>query len=435
MKKVIPTGKLNRTGVAALAAAKIGVRQLGHLTKRPFLSNKAKQQQTNDTDEANADVLFQALVQLRGTALKVAQMLSLETDVLPEKYRNELAKSYYQVPPLNRALMRKVIIQELGQAPEQVFQTFESNAFAAASLGQVHQAMSFQDEKLAVKVQYPGIEHTIGSDIRMIKQLTRPMKEHAEIKLVLEEIEARLVEETDYTKEAANINWFAKHLDIEQVIIPKVYPAQSNTRILTMQYIEGLHLTEWLKTKPSQQERDKAAQTIYDIFMRSVFELHRFHADPNIGNYLFQEDGNMALLDFGCVKQISSDFSRQYAKLFQSVAAADYDALFRLYQEMGVLQVETSAISKTYYDDVLVPFFAWFAKPYQQEHFDFAENQGFSSQMFKYGEAMRKHKDLKHEHVRVNTDFIYADRTLYGLYKIFEILGAKVRMKNKWTSS
>jgi len=434
VKKVIPTGKLNRTGVAALAAAKIGVRQLGHLTKRPFLSNEAKQQQTNDTDEANADVLFQALVQLRGTALKVAQMLSLETDVLPEKYRKELAKSYYQVPPLNRALMRKVIIQELGQTPEQVFQSFESNAFAAASLGQVHQAMSFQGEKLAVKVQYPSIEHTIGSDIRMIKQLTRPMKEHAEIKLVLEEIEARLVEETDYTKEAANINWFAKHLDMEQVIIPKVYPAQSNTRILTMQHIEGLHLTEWLKIKPCQQERDKAAQTIYDVFMRSVFELNRFHADPNIGNYLFQEDGNVALLDFGCVKQISPYFSRQYAKLFQSVAAADYDALFRLYQEIGVLQVETSAIPKTYYDDVLVPFFAWFAKPYQQEYFDFAENQGFSSQMFKYGEAMRKHKDLKHEHVRVNTDFIYTDRTLYGLYKIFEILGAKVCMKNQWTS-
>ena len=434
MKKVIPTGKLNRTGVAALAAAKIGVRQLGHLTKRPFLSNEAKQQQTNDTDEANADVLFQALVQLRGTALKVAQMLSLETDILPEKYRKELAKSYYQVPPLNRALMRKVIIQELGQTPEQVFQTFESNAFAAASLGQVHQAMSFQGEKLAVKVQYPGIEHTIGSDIRMIKQLTRPMKEHAEIKLVLEEIEARLVEETDYTKEAANINWFAKHLDMEQVIIPKVYPAQSNTRILTMQYIEGLHLTEWLKIKPSQQERDKAAQTIYDIFMRSVFELNRFHADPNIGNYLFQEDGNVALLDFGCVKQLSAQFSTQFSQLCKAVGSHDFDRICENYREMGVLKVQRKDISDAFYQSILAPFFEWYSKPYEEEYFDFAHNQGFTQEGLRLAEKMRKNQCREKDYVVLNTDFIYADRTLYGLYKIFEIMGAKVRMKNQWTS-
>ncbi|MDQ6984184.1 MAG: AarF/ABC1/UbiB kinase family protein [Ghiorsea sp.] len=434
MKKVIPTGKLKRTGVAALAAAKIGVRQLGHLTKRPFLSNAAKEQQTSDIDEANANILFQALVQLRGTALKVAQMLSMESDILPEKYRKELAKSYYQVPPLNRALMRKVIIQELGQAPEQVFKEIESKAFAAASLGQVHQATSFQGERLAVKVQYPGIEHTISSDIRMVKQLTRPMKEHAEIKIVLEEIEARLVEETDYTKEATNINWFTAHLDMEQVIIPKVYPVQSSKCVLTMQYIDGLHLTEWLKTKPSQQRRDKAAQAIYDIFMRSVFELRRFHADPNIGNYLFQESGKVVLLDFGCVKQISPVFAQQYAELFKSVAAADYDALFSLYQDIGVLQVATNAIPKSYYDEALIPFFEWFAKPYQHEYFDFSENQGFSSQLLKFAEAMHKHNDMNHDHVRVNKDFIYADRTLYGLYKIFEMLGAKVRMQNQWTS-
>ena len=357
----------------------------------------------------------------------------METDLLPEKYRTEMAKSYYQVPPLNRSLIRKVMIQELGDTPEQVFKTFDSQAFAAASLGQVHRAVSQAGEKLAVKVQYPGIDATINSDIQLVKQLVRPMKGYHDIVAVLEEIEERMLEETNYVLEADNMLWFATHLKMKRVVIPQVYSKQSSSRVLCMQHLSGLHLTDWLKTKPTQAQRDKAAQMIYDTYVRSVFELHRFHADPNVGNYLFLADGSIGLLDFGCVKTLTPSFSQQYSNLFQAVGTGDYEKMFDIYREIGVLKVDNDDISQVYYEDVLIPFFQWFSSPYQHEYFDFSVHKDFSSQGLKLAEAMHKHQGHKHGYVEVNKDFVYTDRTLYGLYKMFEIMGAKVRMQNQWT--
>ncbi len=433
MKEDIPSSKLKRSGVAALAAAKVGARQLSHLSKRPFLSKQQKEEQTLTTDTANADVIFKALVQLRGTALKVAQMLSMETDLLPEKYRKELAKSYYQVPPLNRSLIRKEIMQELGATPEQVFKSFDDQAFAAASLGQVHHAVSQTNAQLAVKVQYPGIDTTIMSDIQLIKQLLRPMKDYKEMKTVLEEIEDRMNEETNYLLEAENIDWFAAHLQMKQVTIPNVYHELSSKRVLSMQRLEGMHLMEWLKTNPSQQQRDIAAQTIYDIYTRSVFELHRFHADPNVGNYLFQKDGSIGLIDFGCVKTLSPQFTAQLSQLCQAVGTGDFEKICEIYREIGVLKVQREDISDTFYETILAPFFAWYSKPYKHEYFDFAKYQGYTSEGLKLAENMRKNQCNERDYVEMNKDFIYSDRTLYGLYKMFEVMGAKVRMQNKWT--
>jgi predicted unusual protein kinase regulating ubiquinone biosynthesis (AarF/ABC1/UbiB family) len=433
MSDHIPNGKFKRSGIAALAAAKVGTRQLSHLSKRPFLSKQQKEEQTLTTDTANADVIFKALVQLRGTALKVAQMLSMETDLLPEKYRNELAKSYYQVPPLNRALIRKEIERELGGSPESIFKAFNDQAFAAASLGQVHDAISQTNEQLAVKVQYPGIDATINSDIQLVKQLVRPMKNYKEIKAVLEETEDRMAEETNYLLEAENIDWFSAHLQMEQVVIPKVYHEQTSKRVISMQRLDGMHLIDWLKTNPSQQRINQAAQTIYDIYLRSVFELHRFHADPNVGNYLFREDGSIGLIDFGCVKQLSPDFTHQLSQLCQAVGIGDFDKICTIYREIGVLKVQKEDISDTFYQTILKPFFDWYAKPYQQEYFDFAQHGGFTNEGLKLVDNMRKNQGKEHAYMEMNKDFVYSDRTLYGLYKMFEVMGATVRMQNKWT--
>jgi len=435
MTSSVPKGKLMRSSVVALAAGKVGVRPLAHFSKRPFLSQEAKKKDVVNTEGTNAETIFKALVQLRGTALKVAQMLGMELGVLPERYRQELSKSYYQVPPLNRALIRKVMKQTLGDYPESVFVTFDDQAFAAASLGQAHLATTKSGEKLAVKVQYPGIESTIHSDIQLVKQLTRPMKEHKEIVAILEEVEARMREETNYVLEMENITFFAEHLQMPQVVIPQVYPQYSSQDVLCMEYLEGKHLNEWLKTKPTQEQKNQVAQTMYDIFMRSVFELRRFHADPNVGNYLFAENGQVGLIDFGCVKVLEPEFCQQYANLFGAILASDYEKLLDIYRDVGVLKVANQEVDKAYYHDALIPFFQWFSKPYQYEYFDFSKHQGFTSAGIRLGEAMRKHKGMKQGYIEVNQAFVYTDRTLYGLYKIFEELGAKVQMQNQWTGS
>ncbi|HFC91986.1 MAG TPA: AarF/ABC1/UbiB kinase family protein, partial [Leucothrix mucor] len=233
MNSRVPEGKLARTSVAGLAVMKVGIGELGHKVKRPFLSSENKKKDKASVDDKNAKILFQALTQLRGTALKVAQMLGMEQDLLPDAYRKELEKSFHQVPPLNRVLVRKVMMQELKQSPDALFAQFEAEAFAAASLGQVHKAITDDYQKVAVKVQYPGIDVTIKSDLTMMRGIARGMPNTKLILQSLDEIEARLVEEVDYNIEAKNTQWFQQNITLKGISVPTVFPQLSSKRVLT----------------------------------------------------------------------------------------------------------------------------------------------------------------------------------------------------------
>lgn len=141
MKAPVPETRLARAGIAGATVLKMGLGELRHKVKRPFMSEQKREAGKSLLDDENAQLLFKALTRLRGTALKLAQMLGMELDILPEKYRKELEKSFHKVPPLNRVLVRKVIQNELGKPPEALFNQFDSTAFAAASLGQVYAAV------------------------------------------------------------------------------------------------------------------------------------------------------------------------------------------------------------------------------------------------------------------------------------------------------
>ena len=145
----LPSTQLARAGVVGSAAMKLGVGKIKTKVKRPFLSESASQRSEEQREDQEAELLFKAITQLRGTAVKLAQMLGMETEVLPERVRQELSKSYHQVPPLNRVLVRKVIQDELGSTPEDLFKEFDSTALAAASLGQVHRALTWENLDVA----------------------------------------------------------------------------------------------------------------------------------------------------------------------------------------------------------------------------------------------------------------------------------------------
>jgi len=212
MTDTIPTSKIRRTISSGKIVAKMGTKHLGFLLKKPFLSKEKQAVYLKKKDAQNARILFNGLSLLRGTALKAAQMLSLESDYFPESIRKELEKSYNQVPPINRALVRKIIINNFNKPPEKIFKSFDLKAFAAASLGQVHLARSKEGKNLAVKIQYPDISQTISNDIRLLKIALRPMAEYEIIKIALEEIEEVLLNETDYEKEGQNIKYFRENL-------------------------------------------------------------------------------------------------------------------------------------------------------------------------------------------------------------------------------
>lgn len=174
MKHMVPKGKLRRSAIGGKTALQVGGRIAGYMAKKPFMSEQGRQEAREKLEQANAQAVFACLSLLKGTALKIAQALSMELDVLPEAVCVELRKSYNQVPPMNRVLAAKAVSNALGRAPGEVFETFEPAAFAAASLGQVHRAVLQDGRVMAVKLQYPGINRTIEDDLILARRLLRP---------------------------------------------------------------------------------------------------------------------------------------------------------------------------------------------------------------------------------------------------------------------
>ncbi len=314
---------------------------------------------------------------LKGTALKIAQQLSFEIDFFPEEIARELEKSYHQVPPLNRALIRKVVQNELGGPPEKIFSAFDSQAFAAASLGQVHRAQTHDGASLAVKIQYPGIDRTISGDIRMIKNMLRPTPEYHLYRSALDEIEARLLEEIDYETEAANLAFFRGNLNPAKVIIPEVSIEYSTRTILAESFITGLTLDQWIKTNPSQDQRDSVAETLNQIFFTGLYELNCIHADPNPGNYIIDEDLSVGLVDFGCIKRLDKKFVEKYSQLPAAVIHPDKDRYFRLLKELKMIRTDLDEDTMQLFYETMIVFSQWFRKLFLEDYFNFAENPGF----------------------------------------------------------
>jgi len=407
----LPSSQLARAGVVGSTAMKLGVGKLKNKAKRPFLSEQERQDATESQHDEDAEVLFKAITKLRGTAVKIAQMLGMETNLLPDRVREELSKSYHQVPPLNRVLVHKVITKEFGKNTNQV-----------------------NGKVVAVKVQYPGIHVSIESDLKLLRKLSsnglrllpkqrQPKKEI--VNTTIDEIGSRLMEETNYQLEAENTRWFKDNLLIEGIEVPGVFDQFCTDRVITTELLDGLHIDDWLATDPSQTSRDKAAQLIYELFIHSAVELGRVHADPNPGNFLFKKNGELALIDFGCVKKLKCRFTEKLPPLLHAFYVDDLDKIVRAYSDMGMRFVPDLSLD---YEQVLQPFGEWLSRPLREPFFDFKKNNDYTAS------GLSVIKDLSEMPIleSVQEDFIFFDRTMYGLFKIFERLEAKVYMRERW---
>ncbi len=428
MTDAIPKSKIRRTISSGKIAVKMGTNHLGFLLKKPFLSKEKQRIFQKKKDTQNAQILFNGLSLLRGTALKAAQMLSLENDYLPVTIRKELEKSYNQVPPINRALVRKIILNNFNNFPEKIFESFDSKAFAAASLGQVHLAKSKDGEDLAVKIQYPDISHTISNDIRMLKTVLRPMAEYEIIKIALEEIEEVLLNETDYEKEGENILYFRKNLKNDQVIIPQIYQDLTTKNVLSMSCMKGLILNEWLETCPDRESKTIVAQTLHDIFIEGLYELKQIHADPNPGNFLVTNELKICLVDFGCVRSFDDKFIQLYQKLIRISAGNERRAYVDLLTRMKLITPDFDPDIKDQMVALFMRIGDWFSELFIEEEFDFGANSDFMERGIKIARQM--HQFRKHHNIM--PEFIFLDRTRYGLIKLFEKMKVKIRIRNKY---
>ncbi len=311
-------GSVGRAARLLQLGAGLAASYLGYQLQRPFLGGERATGKREAFRRKQAKHVKEELQGLRGPIMKIGQALSMQTHLLGAEMVEELSALQMRAPPMHPTLMRAQFKAAFGKNPEEVFRSFESEPFAAASLGQVHLAVTKNGEDVAVKIQYPAMREAIESDFQALRaagfaiRLTGHLKES-----VIREVQRGILEETDYCREAKNIDRFTKALaPLEFVRVPKVHHELSSDRVLTMSRVPGLRLQDFLKTNPSQELRDKLGEGLTRLFFYQLFRVQALHADPHPGNYLFNRDGTIGLVDFGCVKYLKPEVVRCYAQFW-----------------------------------------------------------------------------------------------------------------------
>jgi predicted unusual protein kinase regulating ubiquinone biosynthesis (AarF/ABC1/UbiB family) len=305
----MPLSRLGRSAALAGLALRIGGRYLARSPQLIFASVDRRTELRHDLALRTADDVAEELGSMKGALMKLGQMASYIDEDMPETFRSAMARLQRGAPPMSPALASSVIVAELGDAPERIFARWDPLPFAAASIGQVHRAITQQGRAVAVKVQYPGIARTITADVRNVALLRRVAAAAfpgLDTRSLIDELGERLGEEVDYLLEAKNQELFARYYEGHPVIhVPHVVSELSTARVLTSQLVAGARFEEVLGW--SQHERNLAGETINRFVSRSMYRLHAFNGDPHPGNYLFHGHGRVTFLDFGLTKHFSAD--------------------------------------------------------------------------------------------------------------------------------
>ncbi len=420
----IPTTKVARAGQFVKAGIKVGGNYIKHYSKRlvnPDLSR-------DELHQDNAADIYGALSELKGSALKMAQMLSMDRGLLPTAYSSKFAMSQYSAPPLSGPLVVKTFRTYFGKSPSELFDKFDINSMNAASIGQVHMAWK-NDKKLAVKVQYPGVADAVSSDLRIAKPLAVRLLnlDERQIDRFMGEVESKLLEETDYDlelKRSVEISEACAH--IEGLVFPKYYPELSSKRILTMDWLEGLHLKEFLATNPTQEVRNQIGQLLWDFYDHQIHTLRQVHADPHPGNFLMRADGTMGVIDFGCVKVIPDYYYENYFRLINPDTLLDRVLTDEIFTNLEFLVEQDSPKDRRFFSDLFVQMIEMLGAPFAVDKFDFGDDAYFSK-VYAFADELSKLEELRSSKVvRGSQDGLYVNRTYYGLYALLNELKAVV---------
>ena len=424
----IPTGKISRATRLVRTGVKVGINQLKYYGDTLVDPQNAKEK----LNQNNASDIYDGLKNLKGSALKVAQMLSMEKNILPKAYVEQFSLAQFSVPPLSAPLVRKTFFKYFGKHPEDLFDTFNSKSIAAASIGQVHQATK-DGKELAIKIQYPGVADSISSDLAMVKPVAIKMFniKGKDSDKYFQEVEQKLLEETDYileVKQSQQMVADCKH--IEHLIFPDYYPDLSNHRIITMDWIDGEHLSEFTKVNTDKKLADKLGQALWDFYMYQMHELKRVHADPHPGNFLVTPKGELVAIDFGCIKVIPDSFYIPYFELAIPENINNPEMFTQKLYELEILTPTDTPEEIAFFSTLFHEMLSLFTQPMHNETFDFSD-ETFFSKVADLSEKYSKDTQLrKMNGNRGSKHFLYINRTFFGLYNLMNDLGAKVLVNN-----
>lgn len=424
----IPTSKIERAGKLVQTGAKIGVNYIKHYAEKVVNPDLTR----DKLNENNAEDIYDGLKSLKGSALKVAQMLSMDKNFLPQAYVEKFSLSQFSVPPLSAPLVLKTFKNNFGKTPYEIFDEFNPNSVNAASIGQVHLAKK-NDKKLAVKIQYPGVANSISSDLALVKPIAIRMfnLQGKDSDKYFKEVEDKLIEETNYLLELKQSQEVVDSCGkIKNITFPKYYPEYSSEKIITMDWMTGIHLSEFTAKNKDQEVGDKIGQALWDFYMYQIHVLRKVHADPHPGNFLVDEQNQLIALDFGCMKQIPDDFYTPYFELINKNIITD-QALFnkKLFQ-LEILREDDTPAEVEYFTAMFHDLLSLFTKPFQSETFDFADEKFFNA-IAELGKRFSEDTNLKKMNGnRGSKHFIYMNRTFFGLYNLMFDLKAKIVVDN-----
>ncbi|MHA7865160.1 ABC1 kinase family protein [Flagellimonas marinaquae] len=424
----IPTGKIERAGKLVKTGVKIGGNYVKYYGKKLVDPKTSK----DTLDQDNAEDIYDGLKSLKGSALKVAQMLSMEKNLLPRAYVEKFSLSQFSVPPLSAPLVRKTFKKYLGKYPEDVFDKFEKDSVNAASIGQVHRAEK-DGRKLAVKIQYPGVAESISSDLALVKPVAIKMfnLKGKDSDKYFKEIENKLVEETNYILELKQSEEITKACAvIPNMRFPKYYRELSSERILTMDWMQGKHLGEYTKTDFDVEVGNKLGQALWNFYMFQIHGLRRVHADPHPGNFLVSDTEELIAIDFGCIKEVPEEFYVPYFELAKEENINNDKIFMEKLYELEILTPTDSDEELQFFKALFKEMLTIFTSPFHKETFDFGD-EVFWSKIANLSERYSKDEQIrKMNGNRGSKHFLYMNRTFFGLYNLLHDLKAKVKVNS-----
>jgi predicted unusual protein kinase regulating ubiquinone biosynthesis (AarF/ABC1/UbiB family) len=380
-----------------------------------------------DGRPGNALALASALGGLKGPIMKVAQLLATIPDALPPEYARELIKLQSEAPPMGWAFVRRRMMAELGAGWQGKFRSFEHQPAAAASLGQVHRAVSLDGKSLACKLQYPDMQSAVEADLRQLQLLfaiRRRFETAIDTSEIVHEIGARLREELDYKREARHVALYRTILADEKAVrVPGVWPELSTGRLLTLDWLDGRKLLAF--KADSQAVRNRLGKAMYTAWWLPFCRFGVIHGDPHLGNYTVfangrGEPGGINLLDYGCIRIFHPRFVGGVVDLYRGLERGDDDLIVHAYETWGFRRLSR---------DLIDTLNIWARFIYGPMLDDRVRTIADGIRPSEYGrkEAFRVHQALKQKGpVTVPREFVFMDRAAVGLGAVFLYLGAEL---------
>jgi predicted unusual protein kinase regulating ubiquinone biosynthesis (AarF/ABC1/UbiB family) len=422
-KRPIPIGRFQRMTALGTLQAKIGAAYLFHWLRGWFKNAEENQRLLAEAHWRTAVRLLDSMSYLRGAVMKVGQTLANFPDIAPQEFVETLEKLHFDAPPMHWSLLREMVHNELGDDPENLFESFEKQAFAAASLGQVHRARLKTGEDVAVKIQYPGIARAIESDFHNLLLFMLPARltsDWENTKDQFADLQRRLALETDYELEAANLRKArALFRDGDGIVVPRVFPQFSSSRILTMERLDGVHLREFMAGCPSQSECNNAALKILTSWYRMMYAGRMMYLDMHPGNYVVMGDGRLGVIDFGFVLPLEGDEWERFRKIDRPLTTGRYEDRIAVLKEWNSIRDdETDRLRVT--DEF--GQWCWMSR-YHGGVYDFDNEAEFRVGIELFSEMIRK----RYSRGRPNTP-AYA-RGQFGWRSLMYLLKAKIDIR------